>query len=233
MLTNIGKKILLKIVLDFVTIMFPAFGFGKKYILKCVPIFWKKSLLKVLFDIATIEWPTFLLRKKFILKFVLNISEENSSDISTWYVCHYVSFFDVWEEIYSETFTEYLGRKSFWKFYSTLLPLSILILHFWRNLYSNCSNNLLKIVLDIVNIIYHTFISEKKFILKWVPSFRKKFLLKMFLTIVNTEYSTSNLRRNSLWNLYQYFGRKFFWNYYLKLLPLSIKLFIFGSKILL
>ena len=73
MLTNIGKKILLKVVLDFVTIRFPTFIFGKKYILKCVPIFWKKFLLKVLFDIATIECPTFLFGKKFILKFVSNI----------------------------------------------------------------------------------------------------------------------------------------------------------------
>ena len=61
MLTNIWKKMHLKIVLDFVTIMFPTFIFGKKYILKCVPIFWKKFLLKVLFDIATIECPTFYL----------------------------------------------------------------------------------------------------------------------------------------------------------------------------
>ena len=61
MLTNIGKKIRLKVVLDFVTIRFPTFIFGKKYILKCVPIFWKKFLLKVLFDIATIECPTFFI----------------------------------------------------------------------------------------------------------------------------------------------------------------------------
>ena len=133
MLTNIGKKILLKVVLDFVTIMFPTFIFGKKYILKCVPIFWKKFLLRVLFDIATIECPTFLFGNKFILKFVSNISEENSIEISTWYFCHYheyVSFFDVWGEIYSEMFTTYLGRNAFWKFCLTLLPLSILLLHF-------------------------------------------------------------------------------------------------------
>ena len=41
-----GKKILLKVLLDTVTIIYPTLLFGKKFIPKFVPIFGKKFLLK-------------------------------------------------------------------------------------------------------------------------------------------------------------------------------------------
>ena len=52
------EKILLKVVLDIVTIIDPTLLFGKKFILKCVQIFGKKILLKVLLHIVTIKYPT-------------------------------------------------------------------------------------------------------------------------------------------------------------------------------
>ena len=48
--------------------------FGKKFILKILPMLWEKILLKVVLDIVTIEhveYPTFISAKKFILKLLL------------------------------------------------------------------------------------------------------------------------------------------------------------------
>ena len=69
------KKILLKVVIDIVTIMHP-FIFGKKVILKFLPIFGKKFLLKALLDIVTIMYLTLLFWKKFILKIVPMFGEK-------------------------------------------------------------------------------------------------------------------------------------------------------------
>ena len=72
--------------------MYPTLLFGKKFILKIVPMFGEKILLKVVLDIVTIEhveYPTFISAKKFILKLMLLntvdiecicICEENSSE---------------------------------------------------------------------------------------------------------------------------------------------------------
>ena len=54
--------------------MYPTLLFGKKFILKIVPMFGEKIRLKVVHDIVTIEhveYPTFISAKKFILKLLL------------------------------------------------------------------------------------------------------------------------------------------------------------------
>ena len=66
------KKILLKVVLDIVTIIYPTLLFGKTFIPKSrsVPIFGKKFLLKAFLHIVTIKYPTILFGEKFILEIV-------------------------------------------------------------------------------------------------------------------------------------------------------------------
>ena len=130
-----GKKILLNVVLDIVTIVYPTLLFGKKFIPTFVPIFGKKFLLKALLHIVTIKYPTFLFGKTFILKIVPicweNILLKGVLDI----FYHGISYFYVWEEIYSETLTKYLGRKFFFNLYATLLPLCVLRLYLGRKLF--------------------------------------------------------------------------------------------------
>ena len=199
MLTDVGKKILLKVVLDFVTIMFPTFIFGKKYNLKCVPIFWKKFLLKVLFDIATIECPTFffgrnlfwnlfqIFSKKIRLKFLLDIFAimYHSWMFGKKFILKRLP--NIWEENPSESFTWNCCHKTSY-------------FYIFEEIYTDVCSNIREeysseIVLDIVNFLY----LRRSLFWSGYQKFRKKFLLKVFLNIVNTEYSTSNLRRNSLW----------------------------------
>ena len=98
-----GKKILLKVVPEIVTIMYPTFILWKKYIMKCVPIFEKKILLKIVLDIVTIMYPTFLFWEEIYSEMCTNILEENSSVSLTSYCYHCISYFYIWEEIYSES----------------------------------------------------------------------------------------------------------------------------------
>ena len=71
---------------------------------------------------------------------------------------------------------QYLGRNFFWKLYFILLLSSILLLFICGDIYSlkivpiHGEIILLKGVLDIFTIVYHTFIFGKKFILKRLPN---------------------------------------------------------------
>ena len=118
----------------------PYFNFGKKFILKCVPIFGKKFVLKALLHIVTIKYPTLWFGKKFILKIVPicdeNILLKGDLDIFT-IVYHTFMFGKKFIQIYLYKLYQYLGRKFFWKLYLMLLPLYTLLYYFGRNSFRN------------------------------------------------------------------------------------------------
>ena len=164
----------------------------------------RRKFLLDIFAIIMIMYHSLMFGKKFILKCLPHIWEEILSESFSWQCCHWASYFYIFRK-FIQMFVSILGK-----------------------------NILLKIVLDIGNIVYHTFICDKKFILKWVPSFRKKFLLKVFLNIVNAdillqiweeihcEICVNVLEENSSENIT--------WNCYLWV---SNFFLIFGSKIFL
>ena len=91
---------------------------------------------------------------------------------------------------------------------------------------------LLKVVPEIVTIMYPTFILWKKYIMKCVPIFEKKILLKI-VTWYCYHYVSyfSFLGRNLFWNVYKYLGRKFFCKFNFILLPLHILLLYLGRNL--
>ena len=114
---------------------------------------------------------------------------------------------NIWEEISSESFPLYCYYQVSYIFilkeiYSEIVPI--------------CGENiLLKGLLDIFTIVYHTFMFGKKFIPKIVSIFGKKILLKVVLDIVTIIY------------LSLLFGKKFLLKALLHIVTIKYPTFLF------
>ena len=145
------------------TIIYPTSLFGKKFILKFVPIFGKKFLMKALLHIITIKYPTLLFGKKFILT-IVPICGENiflKGVLNIFTIVYHTFMFG---KKFIPKIVSIFGQK-------TLLKVYNLRRNLFRNLYQYVGENiLLKGVFNIFTIVYHTFMLGKKFILKRLPN---------------------------------------------------------------
>ena len=145
--------------------------------------------------------------------------------------------FFIWEEIYSEICSKYLGRKFVWNFYLIFLPLSWLYIILWclgRNLFRNVyhilgKKILLKVLLDIVDIKNPIFTFLGNLYRYLYPYWERIFFWKLYLILLSLFIILLYLIRSLFWNGYHHFGRNLFWKCFLTLLTV-IFFFKFEKK---